>query len=247
MNPITRTILRTNVMNTLRDGGRPRTISVDYILDRIFFLLRTGCQWSNLPTNGCSWKTVYHYFKYWSDRNIFHQAFQDAVRFYVRRKGLSQSLLVDTSFVKNVYGRDCVGRSPVDRGRRATKLSILTDDKGVPLTLLFHPGNKSDCKTLEHLLSRASRTLKMANHTLHADRGYDTSACRSLVSCYSMKASIPKKRVQPVEVDTKRLVVEHTFSWFDKFRRIIMRYDGRVKHFRSFHFIASVYLVSLRV
>lgn len=46
--------------------------------------------------------------------------------------------------------------SEPDRGRKATKVSALVDDSdtGVPIHLLFHPGNKSDGKTLEHMLSK---------------------------------------------------------------------------------------------
>jgi hypothetical protein len=46
---------------------------------------------------------------------------------------------IDTSFVKKIYGRDCVGRNPTDRGRKATKLSALVAADGVPLALAFFP------------------------------------------------------------------------------------------------------------
>ena len=47
--------------------------------------------------------------------------------------------VTDTSFVKNIYGRDMVGRNPTDRGRNATKISIVTDGFGIPfiIRLLF--------------------------------------------------------------------------------------------------------------
>lgn len=44
----------------------PRAFCVEYLLDRIEFVLRTGIQWSNLPVEGGSWKTVYHHFAKWS-------------------------------------------------------------------------------------------------------------------------------------------------------------------------------------
>ena len=97
----------------------------EYILDRIGYILRTGCQWSNLPVDGASWKTIYHYFSLWSKRHFFQQAYHHLLQFYLRRRGLSENVVVDTSFVKNVCGRDCLGKSPVDRGRKATKVSAL--------------------------------------------------------------------------------------------------------------------------
>ena len=46
--------------------GRPRHLELSYILDRIAYVPRTGCQWANLPVENRSWKTIYHYFAHWS-------------------------------------------------------------------------------------------------------------------------------------------------------------------------------------
>jgi transposase len=83
--------------------------------------------------------------------------------------------------VKNVYGRDCLGRSYYDRGRKATKVSALVDQSGVPLHLLFHPANKYDGKTLAHLLDKASKHVMLKGKCIHADRAYDSERCRSAV------------------------------------------------------------------
>lgn len=106
---------RIKSLDTKGAYGRPNTLSTEYILDRIVYVMKTGCQWSALPVTGGCWKTIYHYFAKWSKARIFEGAHQDLVKFYTRR-GLSDALVVDTSFVKNVWGRDCLGRSPVDRG-----------------------------------------------------------------------------------------------------------------------------------
>ena len=52
-----------------------------------------------------------------------------------------------TSFAENVLGRNVVGRNPTDRGRRATKVSLLVDPEGMPLCTVFRRGNKSDIST----------------------------------------------------------------------------------------------------
>ena len=72
------------------------------------------------------------------------------------------SLVVDTTFVKNVYGKDVVGRNPTDRGR--FKVSLLTDSQGTPLCSVFHKANNS--QTLKHLLETANRkTNILRNYT----------------------------------------------------------------------------------
>src|SRR6202171_4580543 len=50
-----------------RFGGRPRTTDVRAVVNAIFYLLRTGCQWRLLPQQFPPWGTVYHYFRSWEN------------------------------------------------------------------------------------------------------------------------------------------------------------------------------------
>ena len=249
MNGIAANILLNIIRPTVENQtGRPRVLQPEYILDRIMYILRTGCQWANLPVNGGSWKTVYHYFSLWSKRHFFERAYHNLLQFYLRRRGLSQHVVVDTSFVKNVFGRDCLGKSPVDRGRKATKVSALVDAFGTPLHLLFHPGNKNDGKTLRHMLDKAVKHIDLRGLHLYGDKGYDSERCRSVTDKHHMINRVTRKGTTPCKATNRtRIVVEHTFGWLDKYRRIIMRYDGLVCHFRSFHFFASMLLTANRL
>ena len=101
MNAITRSILLAHV-HSVSVTGRPRILDTSYVLERISFVLRTGCQWSYLPVQNGSWKTVYHYFALWSKQHVFERAFHDMIQFYVRRRGLSHNLITDTSLWEEI-------------------------------------------------------------------------------------------------------------------------------------------------
>jgi len=210
--------------------------------------LRTGSQWCNLDPKECSWKTVYHYFSLWSKANLFENAYLKLLDVYKKIKPLSKHLIVDTSYIKNVYGADCIGRSPFDRGRFATKASVIVDQTGVPLQFVFHPGNKNDCKTLGHLLRKTTKHTEMTNCELYADKIYDTQECRAILMEHGLHNKISKKRTHTDPKENKvRIVVEHTFGWLDKYRRIILRFDQRVEHLRSFHYLAAYSLLEKRL
>ena len=210
--------------------GRPRSFSFSYILDRILFLLSSGCQWSRLPLSHGSWKTIYHYFSLWSKHSLFQHAYNDLVRVYMKIRPRSPIRIVDTSFVKNVFGRVCVGPSPFDRGRNATKVSTITDHTGIPLIFTFHRGNRNDSRTLFHSLSKCK--FISAGDKLYADKIYDSTHCKDVLSHFSLQNCISKKRLPTPKQDNRiRIVVEHTFSWLDKYRRLIMRYDSHIHTF----------------
>ena len=227
-------------------AGRPRCLPFPYILDRILFVLSSGCQWSRLPVSNGSWKTIYHYFSLWSKANLFQHAYDDLLRVYSKIRPKSPIRIVDTSFVKNVFGRQCVGPSPFDRGRKATKVSTITDPTGIPLIFTFHRGNRNDSRTLFHCVSKCK--FLSSGDKLYADKIYDTSHCREVLSQFQLQNFISKKKHTTSKEDNRiRLAVEHTFSWLDKYRRIILRYDAHVHSFRSFHYLASSHLLGNRL
>jgi putative transposase len=52
-------------------GGRPRKINIRAVLNAIFYLRRTGCQWRLLPREFPGWSTVYHYFQAWKNAGVW--------------------------------------------------------------------------------------------------------------------------------------------------------------------------------
>ena len=223
--------------------GRRRKLSVAYILDRIFYVCRTGCQWSELQVVNSSYKTVFHYFNLWSKARIFENVFYDTVN---ERVPVGGAVVVDTSFVKNVYGKDVTGRNPTDRGRRATKISLLTDCRGTPLCSVFHKANKSDILTLKHLLDTTARKTNQlpAYDSLMADKGYDSATCRTTCTMYNLMPLIPKRGT--TNTHKGRYVIEQTFGILDQFRRIRVRYDTLIRNFKSFHYLAMATIVQNR-
>ena len=153
--------------------GRPRSTSIAEIIDKIVYVCRTGCQWRSIDGHdGIPCKTVYHWFRIWSHNRIFEHAFYKLSSTY--RFQHQYPLIADTSYVKNIFGKNVIGANATDRGRKATKVSLLADSKAVPIALCFHRGNKSDFKSLTHLLQEAERktSLPLSIHKeLYASEG----------------------------------------------------------------------------
>ena len=220
--------------------GRKKKLSATCVLDRIFYVCKTGYRWNQLEVVQGSWKTVFHYFNLWSKLRLFENAFYN-----MSKNVQSSTVVVETSFVKNVCGRDVVGRYPTDRGRKATKVSFITNEHGTPLTTCFHKANKKDCSCLRHIMdtcARKTNALQSATALL-ADIGYIT--CRSFCKVNSLADLIPKCCTKGTYVG--RYVVEQTFGILDKYRRIRVRYESTIKNFKSFHYLACACIVCNRL
>lgn len=61
-------------------GGRPRRHSARTLLDAIFYVMRTGCSWRDLPGDFPPWKTVWRARQRWHDRGVLQRAFEALAR-----------------------------------------------------------------------------------------------------------------------------------------------------------------------
>jgi hypothetical protein len=72
------------------------------------------------------------------------------------------NLYIDTTMIKNLAGRDCTGGNPTDRGRLATKVSIIIDKNKIPVSEpVFYPANKNDISTIEGTIDKMPFDLRI--------------------------------------------------------------------------------------
>jgi len=85
-------------------GGRPR-VDRRQVMDGIFYVLRTGCQWKAMPREYGSGSTVHRYFQEWTERGVFGKAWRQMLKRYDRRRGIGWNWQsVDGSMTKAPLG-----------------------------------------------------------------------------------------------------------------------------------------------
>ena len=86
-----------------KEGGRPRTTNMREVVDGIFYVLKTGCQWANLPGDFPPYSTVFDYYKQWRKNKVW-QGMNDALREEVRaqegRERTPSAAILDSQSVK---------------------------------------------------------------------------------------------------------------------------------------------------
>lgn len=229
--------------------GRRRIIPHSVLLHEIWKMAKTGMQWRMLKPPTCSWKTVHHYFSIWSHEHVFKRAYIILLKLWYRRRVKGDRLhIIDSTYIKNVYGIDCVGRNPTDRGRKATKMSAIVNDEGMPISIQFMRGNCSDTTTVGAALQgRMIKPLKQ-HIPFMGEKGYPSRANSLLVTSHGYLDRISRKlHTIGARQNAKRCTVEHTFSWIDKYRRLILRYDKYIQNYESFTYISIGSILSNRM
>ena len=225
--------------------GRKR-VEPEYVLDELLRVLWTGCPWRSLRTTQSSYQTIHRHFMIWTQKNVFREAYSIAYRLQNRptRRNI-RFQCIDASFVKNIYGRDCVGRNPTDRGRKATKLSAVVDQDGLPLSLVFFPANVHDVHTVEPTLNHRI-VVPCPSQPLYADKGYDSKKVRTMIRQHGNIDRVGKRgTIVHRVVNRRRNIVERFFSLLDKNRRLILRYDALITSYESWTWLASLRLIKM--
>ena len=142
-------------------------------------------------------------------------------------------------------GGEATGPNPTDRGRPGTKRHLVTDRQGIPLAFLLTGANVHDSKPFDDLLDsvppvRGKRGRPRRRPAkLHADKAYDIRRCRQACKRRSIKARIARRGVETSQkLGRHRWVVERTFAWLNRFRRLTIRYERRLDIHHAFTALA---------
>jgi hypothetical protein len=200
--------------NHTKIKGRPIILQDEEALNCIFKVLRTGMQWREIQSS-VSYATVFRRFQQWTNKDIFRKAYKKALLTY-KRLVPTKYYCIDSSYIKNRFGQRCVGKNHTDRGRKAIKLSIVTDQNGVTYSASTLPGNQPDVTSLSSSLIHMLSSLDSV--PLYADRGYDSRHNRTVSTTLGLQDRIFRRRTKTCRrTNAKRIVVENAFSWLDKY------------------------------
>lgn len=229
------------ILPPARTGGRPRTTDLRQVVNAILYLVKTGCQWRNLPKDFPAWETVYTYFKAWRRRGIVKKIvclLVPAVRKLENKEAPPSVAIIDSQSVKT--GKMVSKHKGYDGGKRTKgrKRHIVVDVLGLPLAITITPANVHDSVGGKRAIERVGDwfgTKKIKK--VYADGGYQGPKFKNLVkSALNAKVSISKgigKAMQGFLPIKKRWVVERSFAWLCDYRRLDKDQERLAKNSRT--------------
>lgn len=129
----------------------------------------------------------------------------------------------------------------MDRGKPGSKIHVMSDRAGIPLTALISAANRNDHLLLESLIDTLSPVKvpvgrpRRRPHKLHTDKGYDYPVCRKLLRRRGIIARIARRGIESAtRLGRHRYVIERTLEWVSRFRRLARRYERKAAHYTAF-------------
>ena len=222
--------------------GVPR-VNDRRVLNGIFWVLRSGAPWRDLPDNFGPYTTCYNRFVRWRRAGVWNGIMNALAATHD-----ATVQMIDTSIIRVHQHAACIARNKRQsmgrsRGGLTSKIHAVVDTNGLPIRLALTAGEAHDNRLAGKLLSR----LKSGTMLL-ADRGYDADWIRALAAEKGVWANIPPRcnRSEPIcfspYLYRARNLVERFFNKIKQCRRVATRYDKLAANYLAFIQLASIRL-----
>jgi len=230
--------------------GRP-PVDRRRILDAILYWCRTGCQWRLIPDYFPNWNTVYGVFRDWRIDGTW-QRIHDHLRKMVRRKEGKKPTptagIIDSQSIRSAEGGELRG---YDAAKRITgrKRHILVDTLGLVLVVVVHSADLQDYEGAHLVLENIKQKFKRLK-VIFADSIYGKAGLPEFLEQWYRVILQTVQR--PVEAEgfvvlPKRWIVERTFAWLGRYRRLSKDYERLTENSETVIRIAMIQLMLKRL
>jgi len=231
--------------------GRPRTTQMRQVVNAMLYLLTTGCQWRLLPKEFPPFSTVQRFFYRWRDAGLWQTINHFLVMRTREAAGREASPTAGVLDSQSVKTTEAAGPRGYDAGKKikGRKRHVLTDTNGLLVAAVVHQADIQDRDGAPLGLASARYLYPWLRHVF-ADGAYSGAKLDTAlenIGRWTIEVIKRSDAASGFVVLPRRWVVERTFAWLNRNRRLAKDFEATLESALAWLFLASVKLLMRRL
>jgi transposase len=235
-------------LTLMRDDAPQREYSLRELFNGVRYVVKTGCQWRLLPHDFPPWTAVYQQARRWHYKGVFETIAHDLrviVRLVLERNAQPSATIFDGRTLQSTP--ESGGRAGYDghKKKNGSKVHIAVDTLGNLLALKVTQANEQERAQVAELAAKVQEVTGNSVKIAFVDQGYTGENAAQQAEERGIKLEVVKhtEAKKGFVLLPRRWVVERTFGWLGRFRRLARDYERLAETLAGWHWLASIALL----
>ena len=234
-------------LTLMREDAPQREYPLRELFDALRYLVKTGCQWRFLPHDFPPWAAVYQQARRWLDARVFECVAHDLremIRLTQERGPHPTAIVMDGRTLQSTP--ESGGRAGFDghKKKHGSKVHIAVDTLGHLLAMITTPANEQERAQVAALARDVQAACGRSVQIAFVDQGYTGDDAAHEAKAHGIQLEVVKHTTakRGFVLLPRRWVVERTFGWLGRFRRLARDYERLTETLQGWHWIAAMVL-----
>ena len=239
-------------LTLMREDAPQREYTLRDVFDAVRYVVKTGCQWDFLPHDLPPWTAVYQQARRWIAAGVFEDIPHDLrmiLRMVAEREAQPTAAILDGRTLQSTP--ESGGRAGYDgaKKKKGSKVHLAVDTLGNLLALKVTAANEQERAQVAELTAKIQAVTGGNVEVAFVDQGYTGDAAADQAKANGIRLEVVKhtEAKKGFVLLPRRWVVERTFGWLGRFRRLARDYERLAETLAGWHWLAFLTLLLPRL
>lgn len=235
-----------------REDAPQRSYCLRAVFNALRYIVKSGMQWRMMPNDLPPWRVVYHQTQRWIRAGCFEMLVEDLrslLREFTGRKAKPTAMILDSRTLQSTPESGARAGYDGAKRRKGSKVHAAVDTLGHLLALHVTAADEQDRAQVEQLAAEVQRITEENVELAYVDQGYTGEAAAEAANKHGIQLEVVKhtEAKRGFVLLPRRWVVERSFAWAARFRRLARDYERLSDTLAGFHYFAFAWIMLAKI